>query len=315
MTSQSQACLILAVMFGATHGDPILLVTTTSTTTRYYKELVESLPSQQGRCVAITGTTSGLGYSAAIAAAQKDPACLLLLNRASDRAVKAEEDAKKAASAGVVVKTITCDLSNISSVRDAAANVNSFVKKFGGLDVLALNAGIMDMPDVRTIDGYDLTMQTNHLSHFLLTKLVMPSLREAAAKRGEVRIVTHSSLARGGPPVNATVYAKSPAGTLGGDADAAGMERYHQSKLANFVFAMALNKKFREAPEYSSFKALSAAPGISMTELKVPDSWKGKLPEFVQKFLQDHILLSAPDGSCSLLTSMFAESAKSGDFF
>ena len=59
------------------------------------------------------------------------------------------------------------------------------------------NAGVMAVPDKRTADGYDVQMQTNHLSHFLLTKLVMPSLEAAANARGEARIVQHSSGARG----------------------------------------------------------------------------------------------------------------------
>ena len=43
------------------------------------------------------------------------------------------------------------------------------------------------MPDVRTDDGYDIQMQVNHTSHFLLASLVMSALEAAAAKRGAAR--------------------------------------------------------------------------------------------------------------------------------
>jgi len=42
------------------------------------------------------------------------------------------------------------------------------------LDVLVNNAGIMATGDIATKDGYDIQMQTNHLSHFLLTARVWP---------------------------------------------------------------------------------------------------------------------------------------------
>ena len=63
---------------------------------------------------------------------------------------------------------------------------------YGGLDVLVNNAGVMMQPDHRTTDCFDVQMQTNHLSHFLLTKMLMPSLEMAAFSRGEARVVQHT---------------------------------------------------------------------------------------------------------------------------
>ena len=83
-------------------------------------------------------------------------------------------------------------------------------------------------------------MQTNHLSHFLLTSLLMPSLEKAAALRGQARVVNHSSTARKLPatPLADTYLKKGD--SFGGDSFGARNNRYQQSKLANVVFTLAL---------------------------------------------------------------------------
>ena len=52
------------------------------------------------------------------------------------------------------------------------------------------NAGVMALEDMPTGDVYDIQMQTNHLSHFLLTKLLWPLLEKAANEKGEARVVS-----------------------------------------------------------------------------------------------------------------------------
>ena len=61
-----------------------------------------------------------------------------------------------------------------------------------GLNVLCNNAGVMALGDKATTDGYDLQMQTNHLSHFLLTKELWPLLEKKGA---DARVVNHSRFA------------------------------------------------------------------------------------------------------------------------
>merc|ERR1711963_932280 len=118
--------------------------------------------------------------------------------------------------------------------------------KFGdkGLDVLCNNAGIMATKDEATEDGFDTQMQTNHLSHFLLTAELFPLLEKAANANGEARVVNHSSIARYSPaqPLEAKYFGKN-GGKLGGDADACcrpfsggRWKRYQQTKLANVVY-------------------------------------------------------------------------------
>jgi NAD(P)-dependent dehydrogenase (short-subunit alcohol dehydrogenase family) len=195
-----------------------------------------------------------LRADAAKAAVQKGVACVLLLNRTSERADAAEAQLQAAAAAAEQTRIVTveCDLQSFASVRAAAAKVNAIAAEFGGLDVLVNNAGIMGVPDERTPDGYDVQMQTNHLSHFLLTNLTMPSLEAAAASRGEARVVQHSSGARGSKRADDKVGHLRPefftvceANELGGHSPPACFNRYHQTKLSNTVFAMALHDKLR----------------------------------------------------------------------
>lgn len=278
---------------------------------KYYDDLVESFPSLQGKCIAITGTSTGLGYWTAVATAKKDPACLIMLNRPSKNADAVQQELTKAAPNTTVI-TVHFDLASFASVRHAADRVNEVAKKYSGLDVFAINAGTMMQPDVRTGDGFDVTMEVNHLGHFLLTKLLMPSFHLAVEAGREVRHVTHTSAFRGSfavgfKPFNLTYYEKLAPGTFGGNATHADLERYHQSKLANMLFALQLYSKFSLDARYSKFKALSAAPGFSTgTSLTIPEP---------AKTLMEHFALTPQDGCCSLLTAMFAPTAESGDFY
>lgn len=91
---------------------------------------------------------------------------------------------------------------------------------------------------------YEVQMQTNHISHFLLTHLLLGVLEQASVKSGESRVVQHSSNARlrtSGSENNvkgeleAMYFQKSEPGSLGGDTAAQNFGRYHQTKLANTV--------------------------------------------------------------------------------
>ena len=146
-----------------------------------------------GKSFAVTGCTSGTGLVAAKLFAEKGAAKVFLLNRPSARAEAARAEISAAAAAGTVVTHVDCDLMDFGSVRAAAAAVRAAT---GELDVLCNNAGVMALEDKATKDGYDVQMQTNHLSHFLLTSEVWPLLQKAAELRGEARVVQHSSGAR-----------------------------------------------------------------------------------------------------------------------
>ena len=174
----------------------------------------------------------------------------------------------------------------------------------------------MALEDYATKDGYDVQMQTNHLSHFLLTKELYPLLKRARELRGEARVVNHSSEARRSPRTSVSgQYYEKKGGSLGGNA--AGLffngprwERYHQSKLANTVFTLALKDRF----EVSGIKAACAAPGLAATNLQATSTQSGGMG------LKEAIMLklmcqSGEDGAMPILTACFDPKTENGDLF
>ena len=162
---------------------------------KHFDTFVDTLPSLADKTIAITGTTTGIGYHTALTCAKRG-ASVVLLNRPSDRAAASEAELR-ASVPGATFTVVSCDLTSFASVRAAAAELNATFAS-SGIDVMCNNAGVMALADAATVDGYDVQMQTNHLSHFLLLKEIFPLLEKAAATRGEARVVHHTSLARYG---------------------------------------------------------------------------------------------------------------------
>ena len=287
-----------------------------------------------GKVVAITGTSAGgMGFYLGEIAIRKKAAVLLCLNRDSSSAKKGEEGLQKIAaeqeeeSSKTIIQKVVCDMQDLASVKKASEQVNQIAKKHGGLDVLILNAAIMATRDKRTNDGYEVQMQTNHLSHFLLTSLVFESLQEAATARGEARLVTHSSSSRDTPsgPLVRDFFVKSQPNTLGGDntwmmsemmfGKWGPWQRYHQSKLANVCFAMELHNRLAAKGLTDKIKAMSAHPGLASSNLQVNSTQGDGLMSSTVASLIVPNGQSAEDGSLCAAMGAFSPSAASGDFY
>ena len=245
-------------------------MTETKFETVWYNDFKKTLPKVDGKVFVISGTTSGTGYVAAITAAELGGE-VVLLNRPSERATTALEKLKENVPSGTFV-SIDCDLQNFESVRKAAAELKQKYNNSDGIYCVCWNAGIMATPDKATVDGYDEQMQTNHLSHFLLTAELYPLLEQYAAKNGDARIVNHSSGGRHMTPKGALErqYFENNGGNLGGSDLGNGFSgpcfaRYFQSKLANAVFTKALHKKLQA--KKSNVRAVCADPGMAATSL------------------------------------------------
>ncbi|MER6273311.1 oxidoreductase [Streptomyces sp. 900105755] len=197
------------------------------------------LPALAGRTAVVTGANSGLGFTAADA-----------LARAGAHVVLAVRDPERGRAAAARVNGSTevrrLDLADLSSVREFAAGWDR------PLDLLVNNAGVMMLPELRTKDGFEMQFGTNHLGHFALTNLLLPYVTD--------RVVTVSSgLHRGGDGVirfeNVNLEgAYTPT------------RAYAQSKLANLLFVLELQRRLTEAG--SRVRALAAHPGYAATNLQ-----------------------------------------------
>jgi NAD(P)-dependent dehydrogenase (short-subunit alcohol dehydrogenase family) len=274
---------------------------------KWFGSFVEKLPTLEDKTIAITGCTSGTGFILARTSIEKGAKNVILLNRPSERATKAEVELKAHSiqhGSNTNLETIPCDLQDFASVKAAADMIKA---KYEAIDVLCNNGGVMALEDKATKDGYDIQMQTNHLSHFLLTRELYSLLKRAKELRGEARVVHHSSIARHGGPLKPEYFGKN-GGNLGGNLFTGGRwERYHQTKLANSVFTRALKDRFAD----SGIKAVVAAPGFANTNLQATTAQNGGM----NNMLIMKVSQSAEDGTMPLLAACFDPSTENGDFW
>jgi NAD(P)-dependent dehydrogenase (short-subunit alcohol dehydrogenase family) len=217
----------------------------------------EQMPDLTGRRALVTGANSGIGLIEARELARHG-ADVVLAVRNTD-AGHAAADRIRATGVSGTLTVERLDLASQQSVRE-------FAERFDGpLDLLVNNAGIMTPPRYReTSDGFELQFGTNHLGHFALTGLLLPHLLEAEASR----VTTVSSIAhhRGDGRV-----------TEGNPAQGYNPQvTYGQSKLANLLFALELQRRSTAAG--SRLTSTGAHPGVSGTNLFGSADGMGSVP-------------------------------------
>jgi NAD(P)-dependent dehydrogenase (short-subunit alcohol dehydrogenase family) len=207
------------------------------------------IPDQTGKLVLITGATGGLGYETALALAGKG-AEIVLTGRSDNKGAEALARIR-AIYPGALVSYETLDLASLKSVADFAAR---FSAAHDHLDVLVNNGGVM-MPPRRqtTADGFELQFGTNYLSHFALTAALLPPLTAAKAPR----VVNVSSGVHNMGQINFD--------DLQGEQGYAPMKYYSQSKLANLMFALELQR--RSDADGWRLMSTAAHPGWATTGL------------------------------------------------
>jgi protochlorophyllide reductase len=279
-----------------------------------------SIPDLSGRLALVTGASSGLGLETCRALAAHG-ATVLMACRSRQRGEAARQallTAPDGGSAGTgsdqpgsvtrstedgsrstalsgwgALDLLDLDLADLASVRSAAAEV---AERYGRLDLLINNAGVMAPPRTLSRDGFELQFATNHLGHFVLTLLLLPLLRQSPAAR-----VVHVTS-------GAQYFGRIAFDDLQGERRYDRWRAYSQSKLANVMTAVELQQRLQA--EGSGVLSLAAHPGLARTNLQ-PSSvaMNGSKVEAFAYRLMDPLFQSAAMGALPQLYAATAPEA------
>lgn len=180
----------------------------------------------KGKICMVTGATSGMGEVTARALAQRG-ATVIVVGRNPNKCVAAVNQIKQQ-TGNPAVEFMLADMSVQTQIRHLA---QEFKSKYPRLDVLVNNAGAWITARQDSVDGIEMTFALNHLGYFLLTNLLLDTLRATAP----ARIINVSSYGHKAGQMNFD--------DLQFRWRYDGMQAYRQSKLANVLFTYELARR------------------------------------------------------------------------
>lgn len=193
--------------------------------------MAESNAPNNGRVALITGANTGIGLVTARELCAKGFHVFIACRSAVTG--QAAIDTIRKAQPGATVELLSLDLGDFDSVRRCA---DSFLKRDLPLHLLINNAGLAGAKGL-TKSGFELAFGTNHLGHFLFTKLLLDRVKSSAAEAAPARIVTVSSRAHYRATTIDWVAVQKPTAT------ATALAEYSVSKLANALFSAELSRR------------------------------------------------------------------------
>ncbi|MGJ9411794.1 oxidoreductase [Aeromicrobium sp. CF4.19] len=212
----------------------------------------DDIPDLDGRRAVITGVTGGLGFHTALELGRRGAALTVTARnprKADDTVGRLRRELPE-----VDVEVLALDLADLADVRRATQELTA---RHDRIDVLVNNAGIMVPPYTTTTDGFELQIGTNHLGHFAWTAGLWPTLRASGARVVSVASLAHSA-ARDIDLASLTV--------AGSPRRYRRWQSYGESKLANLVFALELDRRVKAAG--LDVVSVAAHPGLSSTNLQ-----------------------------------------------
>jgi NAD(P)-dependent dehydrogenase (short-subunit alcohol dehydrogenase family) len=257
------------------------------------------IPDQSGRVAVVTGANGGLGLETARALAGAG-AHVVMAARNQEKAARAEADVRRGLP-DAALEVVPLDLGSLVSVREAGERIAA---AHGTVDLLVNNAGVMGIPERRTADGFEMQFGVDHLGHFALTALLLPSLLRAPAARIVTVTSTAHHMGRAVDPENPNLE-----GRYGP------WRAYGQAKLANFHFGLGLHRKLAAAGAPAA--SLVAHPGLSNTELQIVsvEETDGGLSQRFFRMLAARGGMSPTRGALSQLRAAADPGAESGEFY
>jgi NAD(P)-dependent dehydrogenase (short-subunit alcohol dehydrogenase family) len=257
------------------------------------------IPSQAGRIAVVTGANGGLGLEVARELARKGARVVMTARDQQKGEAGRESILAEVPEASLALQPL--DLSSLASVRYAASEILGPQPR---IDILVNNAGVMAIPERRTEDGFEMQLAVNHLGHFALTALLLPALVQGR----DARVVSVTSTGRHGvrriDPANPHLVGNYTP-----------WRAYGQSKLANVLFALELDRRLRGGGV--STRSLLAHPGFTNTDLQarsVRETGGGRSQRFFHLFVGRYGM-SPAYGALSLLRAATDPDARGGTLY
>jgi len=240
------------------------------------------------RNIVITGSNSGIGFNGAKKlAAQGNHVTLACRTLAKAEAAKEAIERELGEQLKGSVTAAECDLADLSSVRGFAS---AWLASGAPLDVLVCNGGLQYSGDNavrRTKDGFEITVGTNHLGHFLLTNLLLDAV-ELSAGPGKI-VVTASEVHNPESPGGSVGPAAGLGDLRGLATNGAAFEMidgseynadkaYKDSKLCNVLFTLELQRRL--AARGSAVTVNCYGPGL----ITRTGFFRNQQPVFVKLF-------------------------------
>ena len=257
------------------------------------------IPSQRGRTAVVTGANGGLGLETARQLAAKG-AHVVMAVRSQEKAAAAVEEIR-ATAPDAALELVPLDLASQASVRAAAGQIMAAHET---VDLLVNNAGVMGIPEAKTVDGFEMQFGVDHLGHWSLTALLLPALLRAPGSRIVTVTSTAHHMGRAVDPANPHLRRRYRP-----------WRAYGQAKLANFHFGLGLQRELERGGAGTA--SLIAHPGLSNTDLQavsVRETGGGTSQRFFLYFAR-RTGMSAADGALSQLRAATDPAAKGGEFY
>lgn len=222
--------------------------------------------------IVLTGASDGIGAAAARQLAPTDHR-LILVGRSPEKTKAVADDTG--------AEYFTADFARLDDVRELAAKLTDAVGD-DGIDVLANNAGGIFGDQTPTVDGFEKTIQVNHLAPFLLTNLLLPTLLASNAA-----VINTSS-------VGHRLFGHIDVDDLDNRKKYSANKAYGDAKLANVLFTKSLHTKFHP----DGLSAVAFHPGTVQTNFASDSS--SIMRVLYRSFLGKLLLTSTDEGGAIL---------------
>jgi len=261
-----------------------------------------TVPSLSGKLAVVTGASDGIGLGLAERLARAGAEVVLpVRNPAKGEAALARI---RAASPRAKISTRELDLASLDSVMALGGMLREEARP---IDILVNNAGVMNPPSrLVTQDGLELQFGTNHLGHFALVAHLMPLLRA-----GRARVTTMTSFG--------ARHGRIAWDDLQSERSYKPMRAYNQSKLANMLFGLELDRRSR-AGGWGITSNLTH-PGLTSTNLQASGPNLGRKGEsgmarmFKRLSRSGFLVQTVAGGLLPALYAATSPQAKGGTFY